>query len=339
MYQKELYIAQLAVKRASLLTRQISQQIRANTIVKSDDSPVTLGDFAAQAIIINSIRKNFPNDEVVGEEDSTTLRENKTLLNNVFQVIKDIQSQDLEFNDIIGELTTTQEVTETIDHGNSKGGSKGRIWALDPIDGTKGFIRGDQFAVCLALIEDGKVKLGVIGCPHLKSHVSSEVGGLFSAVQNYGSHYQDLSKPVTTDFQNSIKISMRNIDIHNPDLKICEGVEKGHSSHDLQSNIKAKLGITEESQTVRFDSQVKYCALARGDAEIYLRLPKSMSYEEKIWDHAAGNILITESGGIVSDMYGNTLNFGEGRTLKSKGIIAATSLLHKDVIEAVSLCL
>ena len=41
------------------------------------------------------------------------------------------------------------------------------VWALDPIDGTKGFLRGGQYAVCLALLEDGKPVLGVMGTPNL----------------------------------------------------------------------------------------------------------------------------------------------------------------------------
>jgi 3'(2'), 5'-bisphosphate nucleotidase len=41
------------------------------------------------------------------------------------------------------------------------------MWTLDPIDGTKGFLLGGQYAVCLALIEDSDVKLGVMGCPNL----------------------------------------------------------------------------------------------------------------------------------------------------------------------------
>jgi 3'(2'), 5'-bisphosphate nucleotidase len=61
----------------------------------------------------------------------------------------------------------------------------------------------------------------------------------------------------------------------------CESVEAGHSSHGQQSQIAKLLGINTDS--VRMDSQAKYATLARGDAEIYLRLPVSMAYEEKIW--------------------------------------------------------
>jgi len=52
-------------------------------------------------------------------------------------------------------------------------------------------------------------------------------------------------------------------------------------------------------------------------------------------DHAAGSLLVASAGGRVTDMYGTTLDFGTGRTLKSKGIIAAEKNLHGQVIEAV----
>ena len=59
-------------------------------------------------------------------------------------------------------------------------------------------------------------------------------------------------------------------------LKVVEGVEKGHSSHSTQSQIKDKLGFNNETvskQTINLDSQVKYCVLAKGQADVYLRLP------------------------------------------------------------------
>ena len=57
----------------------------------------------------------------------------------------------------------------------------GRYWALDPIDGTKGFLRGDQYAIALALIDDGDVVLGVLGCPNLANSDGS-TGATFVAV-------------------------------------------------------------------------------------------------------------------------------------------------------------
>lgn len=69
-----------------------------------------------------------------------------------------------------------------IDRGQYEGGSHGQHWTLDPIDGTKGFVRGGQYAICLALIEDGRVQLGVLGCPNLPV----EQGHLYEATESIG---------------------------------------------------------------------------------------------------------------------------------------------------------
>ncbi|KAJ1939818.1 3'(2'),5'-bisphosphate nucleotidase [Linderina macrospora] len=84
------------------------------------------------------------------------------------------------------------------------------------------------------------------------------------------------------------------------------------------------------------DSQCKYAAVARGDADIYLRLPVSETYVEKIWDHGAGNVIIREAGGRVSDIHGKPLDFSIGRTLSAnKGVVAASAHIFDDVIKAV----
>lgn len=351
-YYKEFEIASIAVRRASVLTKKLSDSIAgtktSGTHTKDDKSPVTVGDYAAQAIINHAIKLNFPDDEIVGEEDSDTLREgsdeSKSLSSKILEIITDVQSQTSQYNDRLGKLNDTEEIYNSIDLGNSQGGSKGRFWALDPIDGTKGFLRGDQFAVCLALIENGKVILGVIGCPNLPAQIvsnedmSGRKGGLFSAIKGVGSFYTDLFE--SQDFtplseQESIKMSQNTT----PEtLKVVEGVEKGHSSHSTQSQIKDRLGFKSETvgkQTINLDSQVKYCVLAKGQADIYLRLPINDTYREKIWDHAAGNILVYESGGFVGDIHGNELNFGNGRLLNSQGVVAGNKSIFKKVIEAV----
>lgn len=342
MYEREAYIARLAVQKASYLTRAVSEQIlkdrAANTITKSDKSPVTVGDFSAQAIIINAIKKNFPADEIIGEEDSKDIQENKELGLSVLHELQKNDESAHPSSELLGpKFQSVEQVAQIIDQGSSKGGRVGRFWALDPIDGTKGFIRGDQYAVCLALIVDGVVQLGVIGCPNLPDNFDSPTykGGLFTAIKNQGSYYSKLFDTVVDeDLTKSTKIQMKNDLKSTSDIRVCEGVEKGHSSHDDQSKIKEYLKIP-QNQTLNLDSQVKYCSLSKGLAELYLRLPVSASYQEKVWDHAAGNILITESGGVVTDMTGAQLDFGNGRTLKSSGVIAGSKQFHSQVIEAI----
>ena len=117
-----------------------------------------------------------------------------------------------------------------------------------------------------------------------------------------------------------------------------EGVEKAHSAHDEQSVIKTQLGI---SDSLHLDSQVKYCLLALGLGDVYLRLPIKLSYQEKIWDHAAGNVIVHEAGGIHTDSLENApLDFGRGRTLLTKGVIASSGpeRLHRACLLYTSRC-
>ncbi|QFZ28965.1 putative 3 (2),5-bisphosphate nucleotidase [Clavispora lusitaniae] len=351
-YHKELEIATLAVKRASILTKKLSDSIAATskngTQIKDDKSPVTVGDYAAQAIVNHALQLNFPSDKIVGEEDSISLRdgsdEANKLNSRILQILEDAQKETASLNNQLGDLKTIEEIHSSIDLGSYEGGPTGRFWALDPIDGTKGFLRGDQFAVCLALIEDGKVVLGVIGCPNLAEHIVSNeeqtgrIGGLFSAVHGLGSYYSPLFESnefVPLSKQQKLQMTE---ETSPSKLKVMEGVEKGHSAHSTQSQIKRELGFddsTVANQTINLDSQVKYCVLAKGQADIYLRLPINDTYREKIWDHASGNILIHESGGQVGDIRGSPLDFGKGRYLQSKGVIAANKKIFATVIDAV----
>jgi 3'(2'), 5'-bisphosphate nucleotidase len=234
---------------------------------------------------------------------------------------------------------------EFIDNGNSPGGAHGRIWTIDPIDGTKGFLRGGQYAVCLGLMVDGDVKVGVLGCPNLPvddaARLTADIGSnqtdegrgvLFSAVQTQGATSRALTAGALAA---SKPISMRAIG--EGDLAkatFCESVEAGHSAHDDQALISQKLGITEPS--VRMDSQAKYGSIARGAGDIYLRLPVKATYQEKIWDHAAGDLIVREAGGQVTDIHGKRLDFSVGRTLaNNKGVIAAPKAVHGKVLQAV----
>lgn len=82
---------------------------------------------------------------------------------------------------------------------------------------------------------------------------------------------------------------------------------------------------------------VKYAAIARGDAEVFMKFAKS-GYKEKIWDHAAGVVIIEEAGGVVTDAGGRQLDFSRGIYIErlDRGIIAcAGAKLHEKIIRAV----
>lgn len=180
------------------------------------------------------------------------------------------------------------------------------MWTLDPIDGTKGFLRGGQYAVCLALLVDARVELGVIGCPNLPSIPSplsssyqgtgasaststssstaatpddagantGDKGVLFVAVRGHGAHQLPLLVPATPPASappSAIRLNMPRLALH--ELSFLESVEKAHAALDTNARVAARLGV--RAAPVRMDSQAKYAALARGDGGggVYLRLP------------------------------------------------------------------
>lgn len=344
-YEKELKVAQLAVARASILTKAVFHEKAKGTVSKDDKSPVTIGDFGAQALIIAAIKHNFPQDEVVGEEEASSLREQKDLSSKIWALVKDVKLNDQDSDALLGgPLKTEDAMLEAIDQGNSAGGNKGRIWALDPIDGTKGFLRGGQYAVCLALLVDGDVQVGVLGCPNLPVDDSAQLtenigadatdaegkGVLFSAVQGQGATSQPLTRGPVSAGQ-PIRVSKIS-DVSQ--AVMCESVEPGHSSKGDNALIAQKLGIT--GKPVQMDSQAKYGSVARGAGDLYLRLPVSKTYVEKIWDHAAGDLIVREAGGQVTDITGKRLDFGRGRTLtENKGVVAAPANVHPQALKAV----
>lgn len=81
----------------------------------------------------------------------------------------------------------------------------------------------------------------------------------------------------------------------------------------------------------------KYAAIARGDAEIFMKFARA-GYKEKIWDHAAGVVIIQEAGGMVTDAGGRPLDFTKGIYLEGldRGIIASSGAkLHDKIIMAI----
>jgi hypothetical protein len=153
------------------------------------------------------------------------------------------------------------------------------FWTLDPIDGTKGFLRGEQYAVCLALIADARVELGVIGCPNLPvsaSDPSGERGCIFVATRGGGAYQIPLSASSTTEPRKLMIPAFAK-----EELNLLESVEKAHGKLSFNDKVAQVLGITREP--TRMDSQAKYCSLVRGDGGVYLRMPTGTGYREKIW--------------------------------------------------------
>lgn len=320
-YEKEVKVG----IEAALSAAKVCQAVRANIpdrIEKEDRSPVTIADFGSQAIICRALADAFPDDPVVGEEDASALRspEMSAQLTQVTEYVKaEIPS------------ASTDEVTQWIDHGN--GTPSDRFWTLDPIDGTKGFLRGDQYAIALALLEQGEVKVGIMACPALSLDLApplNQQGLLFVAVRGEGTQVRSLEQEKLT----AIRVASPDDKEH---LRFVESVEAAHGDQSLQNAIAQQAGI--KSPSLPMDSQAKYGAVASGSAALYLRLPspKKPDYRENIWDHAAGVIVVEEAGGRTSDMYGKPLDFSVGAKLfQNRGVVVSNGSLHEAVLAALN---
>lgn len=336
-YDKELAAAKKACSLAARLCQKVQKALLQSDVQsKSDKSPVTVADYGSQAVVSLILSKELPFSPVslVAEEDSEDLRseEARETLHRITQVVNEtLASEGGEASSPLSDI----DVLKAIDTGNSEGGSQGRHWVLDPIDGTKGFVRGGQYAIALALLDEGKVVLGVLACPNLplrslssseKTTAEDKDGCLFFSQVGSGTFMQCLDGSPPT----KVHVSATG----NPEeAAFFESYEAAHSMHDLTGLIAKKMGV--KAPPVRIDSQAKYGALSRGDGAIYMRFPHK-GYREKIWDHAAGCIVVTEAGGVVTDAAGNPLDFSKGRYLDlDTGIIVTNQKLMPALLKAV----
>ncbi len=323
---QELDTALAAVREAGLLCRSVQSLIDPGTLEKNDKSPVTVADFGSQALICRILGETFPADPVIGEEDSADLKipGNEVTLT---QVVNHVQVQQPQAN--------AEEVCRWIDRGGAKEYSP-RFWTLDPIDGTKGFLRKMQYAISLALIIDGQIEVAALGCPNLGSELSGDrgAGTVLLAIKGAGVWQVPLIEDVSATEQGdpvAIKASPQNDQTR---IRFCESVESAHSSHSDSARIAERLAIVAEP--ARLDSQTKYAVVARGEAEAYLRLPRDNKYKEKIWDHAGGVLVVLEAGGRVTDITGKDLDFTQGYTLQNNlGVIVTNNLVHDAVLKTI----
>ena len=318
IYDNELEAALYAVTKSCVLCANIQNSLVAeDTLNKSDRSPVTIADFGSQAVVNLVLRKMYPDDDYVCEEDSDQLRKEEST-----ELRKKVHDNVVKIFRVVNE----DEMLDAIDIGSDDCDFKGRYWTLDPIDGTKGFLRGDQYAIALALVVKGEVVLGVLGCPNM-FYEEGNKGVIYFAVKKSGSYALSIETGETK------KVNVDAISSSDKAI-LCESVESAHTAHGQSAEIAKMLNVS--SEPYRIDSQCKYAAVAVGDASVYLRLPTRPGYQEKIWDHAAGMIIVQEAGGKVTDINGKELNFSKaGQLVDNSGVVATNGLLHDIFIKAI----
>ena len=231
-----------------------------------DREPVTQADTIANELIVNGLKREFPNDGILAEESVDTMRR-------------------LE---------------------------KSRVWMVDPLDGTNGFIDGNgDFAVQIGLTEDGEVVLGVVYQPL--------PGVLYRAVRGHGTWIErpefETERAHVSTTQNLSEMRL--------------AASRSHRSPRM-NRVLTQFDFKEEVQ--RGSGGIKIGLLIEKQCDVYIHL----SSRTKQWDTCAPQVILTEAGGHLSDLFGAALNYNVPDVQNRNGLVASNGVSHDRIIETLA---
>jgi 3'(2'), 5'-bisphosphate nucleotidase len=184
-----------------------------------------------------------------------------------------------------------------------------RVWMVDPIDGTAGFIKKDgDFAVQIGLVEDGEPVLGVVYMPaHGEMLFAEKDRGAFVSLER--------NTPEKLTSSDLVQIDQ---------LKLA--VSRNHRSHRMDRVVE-DFGIRREVQ--RGSVGLKVGLIARRICDIYIHL----SPRTKYWDTCGPHAILTEAGGRMTDIFGTDIRYDSKNVQNFNGIVASNGSSHDAVIE------
>lgn len=320
--QKELDVACIAVQHCAVLTKDIQRNSvgQDGQMAKSDCSPVTVGDFASQALLTAAIHGQFKHDQFMGEESADQLRQNASLLEHIWQLSENAKPTFSASG--LATPTSPSDLLDFIDRGGkNERSTAGRMWVFDPIDGTATFLQGQQYAINCAFLVHGREEMGIIGCPNVlaSSHTITEqdidtegLGVMIFAVRGEGTW----TRPMRRDGQLAPATRLeRHGDFAQRDGLIWSDCSSYTSTIlPLHQQVAAKLNTPWPGVDL-FSSLMKYASLALGRSHIVIRIFRYNSWRSNMWDHAGGVLIYEEAGGKVTDLEGKPIDFTTGRKM------------------------
>jgi myo-inositol-1(or 4)-monophosphatase len=237
-----------------------------------------------------------------------------SIAKNLQEFAKLNQTQKYNFKDIVTEgdikaekyiidsLASTgnilTEETDYLDNG------KNLTWIIDPIDGTTQYAHGHpSWGVSIALADDDQIQAGVLYFPH---H-----GQLYSAIKGQGA------------LQNGVSIEVSKIKELSSALVDVAYLDDMKRLFSLMGNIYDK-----SQKTIIMDSHAESLAnIANGS------LDASIALSSNCWDYAAGDLIVKEAGGVITDFDGNGIQYDDLGKLKTKNVLATNGYLHEKILE------
>jgi 3'(2'), 5'-bisphosphate nucleotidase len=319
---REAQLAIRAVADAMVVAQEIAREASSGVLSKSDASPVTVADFVVQALVAARLMRDCPDDALVAEEDAAALR------------APDADRLRHRIVELVGRVEAGADGTSVLAWIDRGGGAAGtRFWTLDPIDGTRGLLRGDHYAIALALVVEGTVQLGVLGCPRLSLGGDAAergwrgAGGIAVGVRGRGAWW------FRSGDATAVRLTVSRTDAPAA-IRLLHSVESRHSDVARLDRLVRSLGLTRPP--ILLDSQAKHATLAAGEADLLVRFPSTPGFRDAIWDQAAGSVIVEEAGGRVTDLAGRPLDFSTGRRLvRNDGLVASNGRIHDVVLAAI----
>ncbi|KAH6847620.1 hypothetical protein B0I37DRAFT_375485 [Chaetomium sp. MPI-CAGE-AT-0009] len=327
----------------------------------ADKSPVTIADFAAQALIISAVHNALPDYGILGEENADELRKsgNSGLTDKVWELVKVTKLSDPECERLLGKPKSKEEMLQLIDLGaNASSAEPGKKYIImDPVDGTSAFMKGGQYAVATGVILDGQEIIGVTAGPniHYEKVVKGgakireydvdlgDLGTMISAVKGHGAYVRpvgegDLRPGITLSRATQPPPDIGPKEAGPTRFSSLQFVDSEKSPKTLAEKVKLFAGPNYQHAIQLYSSHVRYMAMALGGRSyVQIRWPKGPKERWSVWDHVGTPLIYKESGpGVVTDMYGTPLKYNEGRDLTSHwGVITADAAVHQAIVDMV----
>ncbi len=193
-----------------------------------------------------------------------------------------------------------------LEGGDLEAATRTRAWLVDPIDGTKDFIRGsDGFSVMIGIARAGRPVLGIVHQP--------AVGRTFFATTDGGSHVMLADGSVSPLVTSSVASAV--------DARLVASAS--HRTTDID-RVKQTLGIDDEQNVGSVG--VKLCLIAMGHRDLYV----NPAAKTKVWDTCAPEAILTGAGGRLTDLFGAPVDYAE--LGQPRGLVASNGRVHDEVI-------
>lgn len=361
-YQHELETIFGALHVAAKLSQQIIGNEDKGTVNKADLSPVTIADFAIQSLLTATVKAAFPGDTVVGEEDASELRSDLLLLETVYELVRGVTGYGEPDDGVNGRShlppgvtvpNSREQMCNFIDEcGAGKPSETGRTWVFDPIDGTKTYVRGELYAINIALLIDGKQVIGAAGCPNMSMDAQAPLnnsdihptGCIVYAIRGHGAFIRPIAD-TTAKGNGAIPIQTRSLsavrEANSQDLTLAD-VRFVTCASIVDSGIKGFHEAVATHLGVPYPGcdllpwVLRWTGLAMGLGNTTVWVYNKRNRWGKIWDHAGAMLLFEECGGRITDVRGKDIDLLAGRKMTSNcGFVAAPAGLHAQVLEVV----